>query len=144
MTGDEIDADVGDAAENLNIGKKNRQQNQRVDPSQQNTQRAGDNYFGGGPNNELMQVWLKLSEHGQQIQDLIRRMDNLPERVRDLEKTEVVIRPRPVDGPEVIIRAAPESQNLSTRTLMIVLVSALAIVIALVACLVYWQIAHAA
>lgn len=140
LPGDEIDADVGDEAENLNIGRRNRQQNQRVDPSQQNTQSVDNRSYGANAiDRELSRLSADVGRHSQQILELIIKMDDLPARVRDLEKTEVVIRPRPNDVPEIVIRPAAQ---LSTRTLMIVLVGSLAIVIALVAFLVYWQVTH--
>lgn len=127
MAGDDISLEVGDEAQNVNAGKRNTQ----------NTQRAGDNYFGGQPGSDLMQVWIRLSEHGQQINDLIRQMDDLPNRVRQLEKTEVIIRP----GPEVIIR--PVQESMSVKTLSQILIAALIIVILLIGYLVYWTVTNA-
>lgn len=133
MAGDDINLEAGDEAENVIAGKRNRQE--RIDP------RQTVNFQGDTGGSDITRIWIELGRHGQDINTLIRQMDDLPARVRDLEKTEVVIRTRANADPEIVIRPAPQ---FSTRTLLIVLVTALAIIIALVAFLVYWQITHAA
>lgn len=155
MAGDEINLDTGDDAANAIAGKRNVQQTQRNQPSQH--MRAGDVYY--TKDSDMVQIWLKLADQKiednrqdlqdqrRDIRDLDRRMDNLPERVRALENTEVVIRPSvaPDARPEVVIRQLapqPEASNLSMRTLLIVLIVALGIVIVLVG-LLYWQVASA-
>jgi hypothetical protein len=139
LAGDEIDADVGDAAENIVVGKKNRQASQRSDPRQTvNVDSSSSN--DGWIRNEIL-------SHGAQIRELAYRLDDIPNKfqalqadVKKLQDVEITVRPdtvviKPVTTP-------PQSLNLSMRALLVVLIVALFIVIVLVG-LLYWQVANA-
>jgi len=111
-------------------------QNQRVD--QTLNQRAGDMYVGTGERND-MSVWVEIMRLSSRIQELTQQMDNLPNRVDQLERTEVIVKP----GPEVMIRqvaVAPPPVDaivLTAKTLLIILFVSLILIAILVGWLIY-------
>jgi len=116
-------------------GRDDRRNQQRYDNRNDPQQNVN---IGGGDGGHF-QMWAKILEHGMEIQNLVRQMDNLPDRVTKLERLEVVVKP----GPEVVIKqTATSAGNFSMRALFVVLIIALIVVISLVAFLVYWQVSR--
>lgn len=126
---DEIHLDAGDNASDVVAGKGNQQSRQQANPRQ--TMRGGANNYYNGDNS---QQWIiaQILDHAQQLRELTRRLDDLPnkfielkgrfdvqvEKVERLEDLEVVVRKE-----DVVIRAAtpPEATTISNRTLTLAL-----------------------
>lgn len=129
MSDSTIKGAVGDDADQVAQGSRNRQQAQ--------TMRAGDTYVGAAGDFPL---W-KLIEMDGNIRALVIQMDDLPNRVGRLERLEVVVKPGP--PPEVIVRPlSPDTVNLSVRMILVVVLVAFLIVVSMVAWLVYLQVAN--
>lgn len=108
------------------------------------TMRAGDTYVG---TQEGFPVW-RLLEMAADIRALVAQMDDLPfkvgrltDQVGRLERLEVVVKPGP--PPEVIVRPVThDTVNLSIRMIVVIFSVALVAVLALVAWLVFLQVAN--
>ncbi len=135
MAGGKITATSGDETEDFIAGNQNTQNapRQRSDPRQTVNVEGGNNQW----------VVAQILDHGSQIRELAYRLDDIPNQfrklqddVRKLQDVEIIVRQN-----EVVVKPVTTSA-ISIRTLMITLVIALAMIIALVAFLIYWQVTH--
>ncbi len=132
MPGDKITASAGDETEDFIAGNQNTQNapRQRSDPRQTVNVSGGNDW-----------VVAQILDHGSQIRELAYRLDDIPnqfrklqDEVKKLQDVEIIVRQN-----EVVVKPVTTSA-ISIRTLMITLVIALAMIIALVAFLIYWQV----
>jgi hypothetical protein len=143
---DEINLEAGDAAENVNAGKRNVQQNprqqSRSDPSQ--NQRGGDMYVSQQDGSQW--VIAQILDHAQQIRELAYRLDNLPakfaelkEQVQKLADVEIIVSPS-----AVVIKPTPppDAITLSSRMLLRILIISGVIIAGLVVYLIYTGAPH--
>ncbi len=135
VAGGKITATSGDETEDFIAGNQNTQNapRQRSDPRQTVNVEGGNNQW----------VVAQILDHGSQIRELAYRLDDIPNQfrklqddVRKLQDVEIIVRQN-----EVVVKPVTTSA-ISIRTLMITLVIALAMIIALVAFLIYWQVTH--
>lgn len=120
---------VGDDADQVAQGKRNQQLYSSPQQSVTFT------------NPDSMQLWVKLLEVANTVSNLVIQMDDLPNRVGRLERLEVVVKPGP--PPEVIVRPlAHDTVNLSVRMIVVIFLVSLVAAMALVAWLVFLQVAN--
>lgn len=94
--------------------------------TERQTQRAGDNYFNTAGENQ--QIWFKILDIANEINALTRQIQDLLRRMDNMERTEVVVRP----GPEVRIRPIgkePVSINLPMSIVLAILVVAVLVAV---------------
>jgi hypothetical protein len=152
--GDYISGDVGPDGKEIVVGKNidtRRTQQRNTQRNQQRSEPTQNTYVSGSGNQEW--VTREILDHGQQIRELVYRLDNIPNDFRDLKNEvdkqrddikrlkdlEVIVRPS-----EVVIRspALPEPPSVSTRTLLLIGIVVALLVLVAVGFSAWWLMTH--